>query len=310
MNATTRGEQVVGESAERGSADRPADSSDGRVPAVVHLDLDGARHIFRLRGWPWRAETDPVFETGVPRALDMFDAFAIRATFFLIAEDLDDPTKAALVREIARRGHEIGSHSLTHSPLRGLSADQLEREVAGSRDRIHQELGTMPAGFRAPFFSIDAPAVRAVARAGYTYDTSMMPGRAVPGVRRVPDRPGPVHENLIEVPLPAFRPLPYPFHPSYSLVLGVRYFDWGLARFANTRAPLVLLFHLIDFAEPLPSSMVGGWKQRLFTLSHIGGQRKLDACRRMLDRVRRSFSITQTTRVVDSARSQHRETSS
>jgi hypothetical protein len=278
--------------------------------AVVHVDLDGARHIYRLRGWPWPETVDPVYQTGVPRALDMFDDFGIRATFFLIAEDLDDESNAPLVREIVRRGHEIASHSQTHATLRGLDAATLEREVAGSREQIHHELGVMPDGFRAPFFSIDDAAVRAIAEAGYAYDTSMMPGHDVPGVARVPDRPAALHDGLIELPLPGHRPLPFPFHPSYSMVLGFRYFERGLARHARTGLPLVMLFHLIDFAEPLPASLASGWKKRLFTLSHVRSDRKLDACRRMLDRVRGSFTFTDTTRLLDVARSQQRELSS
>lgn len=304
--AGTHEEPILRQGAQRGDE---AWTWRGGLPAVVHLDLDGARHIFRLHGWNWSAGPDPVYATGVPRALDLFEELGIRATFFLIAEDLDDPEKEPLVREIVRRGHEIASHSMTHSPLEGLDAGQLRREVHGSRDRIHAGLGIAPRGFRAPFFSIDAPAVRSICDAGYAYDTSMMSGREVPGVR-VPQRPDTLENGLLELPLPRHRPLPFPFHPSYSLVLGVRYFDWGLARHARAGAPLVLLFHLIDFAEPLPAGMLAGWKQRLFTLSHLGARTKLDACRRMLDRARRSFTFTDTTRLVDAVRGQRREGSS
>jgi len=311
MNATRRDEDLQrGVKPNATVPTRTQAENERMAPAVVHVDMDGARHIFRLRGWTWPTDTDPVFETGVRHALDTFDAFDIRATFFLIAEDLDDPGKAELVREIMRRGHEIASHSLTHAPLRGLPDAALEREVAGSRERIRQALGVEPAGFRAPFFSIDADAVRTIAAAGYRYDASMMPGRRVPGIDKVPDRPTILREALLELPLPAYRPLPFPFHPSYSLVLGTRYFDLGLSRFGRTGSPLVMLFHLIDFAEPLPASLLHGWRQRLFTLSHVDGRRKRAACARMLDRVCHSFTVMDTAELSDAARRNPEEMSS
>ncbi len=67
-------------------------------------------------------------------------------------------------------------------------------------------------------------------------------------------------------------------------------------------APLVMLFHLIDFADPLPSGMADRWTQRLFTLSHVDGTKKVDACRRMLEHVHRTFSTTETARLVDAVR--------
>ncbi len=314
------------------TAERMSDAHEARAgrggerPCVVHLDLDGAAHIFRLRGWPWREAVDPVYETGVPRALEVFDALGVRATFFVIAEDLADARKAALLKEIVARGHEIASHSVTHTPLRELDQAGKRRELVESRAILARELGVTAAGFRAPFFSIDAESLALAAEAGYTWDSSILPGREVPGldaafwrtsgVRTIPGVAGVVHAEapsgnarrsgraadragLLELTLPAYRPLPFPFHASYSLVLGFRYFDWGVSR--HGAAPLVLLFHLIDFADALPASMLRGWGQRLYTLSHRSGASKGDACRRMLERVRRSFTLTDTQKLVKQA---------
>lgn len=283
----------------------PADGSGdtAQPPACVHVDLDGARHIFHLRGWPWTAASDPVYQTGLPRALDLFDELGIRATLFVIADDVEDAAKLELLREAVARGHDIASHSVTHTELRRQTPDERRREVFESRDLIGAALGVVPAGFRAPNFSIDAGVLRLLDEAGYRWDSSTMPDRKVPGLATRFDRPLAVwpDRGLLELPLPSHRPLPLPFHPSYSLVLGVRYFDWGVGRLEATRAPFVLLFHLIDFADPLPRTLVGGWKRKLFTLSHIGGDAKLNACRRILERVRRSYRITDTDGLIEAA---------
>jgi peptidoglycan/xylan/chitin deacetylase (PgdA/CDA1 family) len=288
-------------------ADEPVNSS-GVSRAAVHIDLDGASHIFRLRGWQWPGGPDPVYGSGMEHALDVFGAYGIRATFFVIAEDLDDPRKAEWLQEVVRRGHEVASHSLTHAPLAGLSRDSKRREIDGSRERIAAALDATPDGFRAPYFSIDGESLDLLAESGYAWDSSVLPGRVVPGLPAAassdgsPWRPRP-DMDLFELPLPPYRPLPLPFHPSYGLVLGFRYFNNGLARYHRRGGPLVLLFHLIDFADPLPPAMLKGWRQRLFTLSYLAGTTKRDACRRMLEAVRARYEIVDTAALLAAARS-------
>lgn len=276
-------------------------------PAVVHVDLDGASHIFRLHGWSWTGRPDPIYETGVPRALDLFEGFGIRATFFVIAEDLQDPAKLERVREIVERGHDIACHSLTHSPLRGLGTAAKQREIVESRDRIGSSLGAVPTGFRAPNFSIDEECTAILADAGYEYDSSVTAGDSRTGIRV--DRPGLLHSAIVELPLPSFRPLPFPFHPSYSLVLGRRYFNVGLSRFRRSADPLVLLFHLVDLADPLPSALAPGIARRLFTLSHRTGQNKMEACRAFLRAVRDRYRFVETRELIAAVRTAQQDTS-
>jgi hypothetical protein len=285
------------------TAEPATDASDGAAPqATVHVDLDGAAHIFRLHGWRWTHADDPVYDSGVRHALDLFDRFGVRATFFVIAEDLDHPVKAELLREITRRGHELGSHSLTHAPLRELSVEHKRREIFASRDRIADALDQRPAGFRAPNFSIDRASIDLIAEAGYDYDSSIVPGARVPGYAQEHDHaPRLIAGELVELPLPAHRPLPFSFHPSYSLVLGLRYFHAGLARFRRSRAPFVMLYHLIDFADPLPASRLRGWAQRLYTLSFLSGERKRERCQRMLEAVKSAYTVTDTSAIVHRA---------
>lgn len=73
----------------------------------------------------------------------------------------------AQLRELARGGHEIGSHTVTHPLLPGVDAAQLEREIAGSRARIAGELGTPCDSFCYPNGDCDDRVVEAVRRAGY-----------------------------------------------------------------------------------------------------------------------------------------------
>ena len=73
------------------------------------------------------------------------------------------------LREVAARGMEVGSHSMTHPDLSGLEPEQLEKEIGKSRRILGEVLGEAVEGFCYPYGSYDAAVVRATRRAGYGY---------------------------------------------------------------------------------------------------------------------------------------------
>jgi len=260
---------------------------------VIHVDLDGARHVYAAHGWSWTAGDDPLFDTGLAGLLDLLEALRLRATLFVIAEDLDHAERCERLREALRRGHSVASHSLTHRHLTSLDRAERQREIEGSRRKIEERLGVTPAGFRAPGFAIDHDALQRIDAAGYRYDSSLFCGA---GPHRPLDGRG-----LLELPLPPHAPLPLPFHPSYALVLGAWYFALGLARFRRSGRPLVLLLHLTDTAAPLPRATLRGPGSRLFTLSHRRAETKRRLLTRMLNRVGSAYRFTETSALIEAA---------
>ncbi|MHC5065229.1 MAG: polysaccharide deacetylase family protein [Planctomycetota bacterium] len=266
--------------------------------AVVHVDLDGASAIHAAHGWPYPHEEDPLFETGLRNTLAFLEGAQVKATLFVIAQDLDNDKKRPLLDMAVSQGHEIASHSYTHRKLTTLARGDQVREVAGSREKIAETLGVPVDGFRAPYFDIDGSVLELVAEAGYSYDASCFPRQRVAFMgQEVVTQPHPFNwpgSNLTEIPMPAHRPLPFPFHASYGLVLGSWYFRRGLRRFRKTAAPLVWLLHLTDLADPMPTSMLRGLQTKFFTLSHMAGRKKRARCQDMLE------TITKAYRLVDS----------
>lgn len=252
-----------------------------RPRAVVHLDLDGARHIYALHGWHYPERHDLLFEAGLKRALELFRRAGIHATLFVIAEDLDDPRKRELLQKAVAQGHEIASHTVTHRRLGTLSTDEKRREIFESRERLAAGLNVEIRGFRAPGFDIDWESLDLIHAAGYAYDSSLFSGH--PGVS----------SPILELALPFYRPLPFPFHPSYSLALGPWYFRMGLRRFRRTGAPLVMLFHLADL-EPLPHRSLRGWRAQIYARPHTDRESRMHACRTMLDLVCRQYRVVET----------------
>jgi len=272
--------------------------------ATIHLDLDSSVHIYRAHGWSYDADDDPLFETGLRRALDFFARAGVCATWFVIAEDLETPRKREALAEIVKQGHEIASHSLTHRKLTALKRDEKRREIFESRELLMRELGVDARGFRAPGFAMDRETFELIDEAGYAYDSSLFPSAdfarrlEVDRLSEAPHRPL-ADRQLVELPLPAYRPLPFPFHPCYSLVMGEWYFRLGLRRFRRGGAPLTLLFHLTDFADPMPEDHLPNPLAKIYTLSHLSGEAKLRRCERMLEMVRREYRLVSTAQLLN-----------
>jgi hypothetical protein len=148
--------------------------------AHVSIDLDTVDS--HLAGYGIAAEPCRlIYEKSVPRILDLLDRHRMQATFFVIAKDA--AAERGTLREMAARGHEVASHSLTHPiPFRTLAPADLERELAVSRARLEDAIGRPVVGFRAPGWDVEPKTLAAIEAAGYRYDASVMPSpAAIPG---------------------------------------------------------------------------------------------------------------------------------
>lgn len=81
--------------------------------------------------------------------LDLLDAHAARATFFLVGNRA--AARPELVREIARRGHGIGNHSRSHPQawFWALGPRRLREEIEGCQRQLQAITGEAPRWFRA-----------------------------------------------------------------------------------------------------------------------------------------------------------------
>lgn len=89
---------------------------------------------------------DPVM---TPKVLDVLDRHGQKAIFFVIGEKVE--AHPEVVREIARRGHQVGNHTYSHSPYGNfLGREHLEEEIRKCGDAIESACGVRPTLFRPP----------------------------------------------------------------------------------------------------------------------------------------------------------------
>lgn len=127
---------------------------------------------------------DDGYEDFLGTALPTLEGLGFSATVFVVAGMLGEentwehrggPTPrlrlldAGGVREVAERGMEVGSHSVTHPRLSGLDPETLLHEVGDSCRMLSEILDAPVEGFCYPYGNLDAPAVQAARRAGYVY---------------------------------------------------------------------------------------------------------------------------------------------
>jgi peptidoglycan/xylan/chitin deacetylase (PgdA/CDA1 family) len=141
--------------------------------ALVGLTFDDAyRGVFRF--------AVPILEQ------HKFTATIFAVTGLIGRDNLwDPPPRRALMteaelRSIAERGFDVGSHGVSHIGLAGLDADILRREVEDSRTVLTSLTGKQTRSFCYPYGSVDAPAVSAVAAAGYSHACAVWRVRDVP----------------------------------------------------------------------------------------------------------------------------------
>ena len=96
--------------------------------------------------------------------LDILDEYKVKTTFFLVGEWVRKYPDS--VREIERRGHEIGNHSDTHAHMTQISNDEKADEINSCNDEIEKLTGKRPTLFRPPYGDYNNEVVKSVTDLG------------------------------------------------------------------------------------------------------------------------------------------------
>ncbi len=247
----------------------PAHAISVDVEEWTHAELlRSAAHSDRTHTGIFKSRVVPATET----LLDLFEKHGVSATFFILGEVARE--HPALIKRIARAGHEIASHGYSHTNLTRLTPESFDSELEKTEKAIQKAGGPKPGGFRAPTFSIGpktAWALSVLQKRGYAYDSSIFPVHA--GLYGVGNAPlYPYHPNLAHIhrPDPKTRLLEIP--PAvfslagkrvpvaggfYLRLFPYRFLEYGIRQIEKKNRPAVLYVHPWEFdpKTPVPQNL-------------------------------------------------------
>lgn len=201
--------------------------------------------------------------------LDLLDRVAVKATFFIVGWVAEKNPR--LVKEIFKRGHELGCHSFFHKKVYELSPDEFYRDTQKAKKVIEDISGAAVSGFRAPSYSITKKSMWALdilEDLGFSYDSSIFP--IYHDVYGVPDAP------RFEYRVPGKKLIEFPI--STSIMLGrkipvagggyFRLFPYGFTKMAlqkingKEKKPFVFYLHPWEVDPGQPEMKGAGWRSR------------------------------------------------
>jgi polysaccharide deacetylase family protein (PEP-CTERM system associated) len=174
------------------------------------VDVEDYFHVSALANSIDRSNWDQMeyrAEASTRRLLDLFEESNIHATFFVLGWVARRSPE--LIREIARRGHEVASHGMSHKLVYNQTPEEFSRETYESKALLEDLIGVPVLGYRASTYSITRRSLWALdilSEAGFTYDSSIFPIRhdlyGIPDAPQVPSLIAtPKGASIVEFPM-------------------------------------------------------------------------------------------------------------
>ena len=179
-----------------------------RIVNALTIDVEDYFHTNAMDGVirpeQWDALPQRV-ERNTTHLLDLLNEFDVHATFFVLGWVAERWPR--LVREIARRGHDVASHGYAHRLTYRLGREGFRTDIARGKHVLEDCLGARVVGFRAASYSIVATTLWALdilVEEGFEYDSSIFPVHhdlyGVPGFSRLPVRVRCQAGDILEIP--------------------------------------------------------------------------------------------------------------
>lgn len=250
-----------------------------RVPCAMSVDVEDYFHteamtkVINRSLWD-RMPTRVVHNT--ERLLDIFSKHEIRATFFVlgwVAEKFP-----ALVRQMVRRGHEVGCHSYWHRPIYTLSRDEFREDTRRAKEVTEDAAGTSVSAYRAPSFSLTQGtewAAKILVEEGFEYDSSVHPVRHdLYDNRNAPRHPYSLCDGaLLEIPISTVKLGGTNFPVAgggYFRILPYAYVRWGLNSFWRSEKQAGIFYIHPWEIDPEQPRLEAGWKSRFRQYTGLG----------------------------------------
>ena len=222
------------------------------APAVLTIDVHERPHLSR----------------NLDHLASALDELGLKATLFVPAVLLENPSILGPLVQLTQEGHELGCHGLTHAHDESFAhlPEQLQRRKLTTATKIFEDQTGGPVRlFRAPAFRLSAATLRILEELGYVADSSVPSTRL--GILSsdmwnvsclvAPRKPYHPHVNspfrkgsmsLLEIPMSCFL---VPFSISFLQVFGLRIMRMYLTALETESRqngkPIVYMAHVEDF---------------------------------------------------------------
>ncbi|WP_036745782.1 polysaccharide deacetylase family protein [Paenibacillus sp. UNC451MF] len=216
-------------------------------------------------------------ERPIYQILDLLDEQNAKGTFFVLGWIAEK--RPYVVKEIARRGHEIASHGYSHRLVYQQSTTEFREDIRKSKHILEQITGMKVDGYRAPCFSITEPALDILSEEGFLYDSSVIPNtlnalyskfNLAPSLLT----PFKIKDNLWEIPMPVLNVgrvnIPWG-GGGYFRIYPYRMFNRGARSIINNQGSFIFYTHPYDLDEGQPQIFNTSWInsiRRYYGLKH------------------------------------------
>ena len=139
-------EQSENETSTEESSEAPTESTDTTVR--IDYELDPSKPTIAL------TFDDGPNTTTTVEILNLLEKYQVRASFFLIGSNLNDET-AKVVKRAYDLGCDIENHSMTHSYMDKMTAEEIADEINTLNDKIKDITGEAPKFFRPPYIAVN-----------------------------------------------------------------------------------------------------------------------------------------------------------
>jgi polysaccharide deacetylase family protein (PEP-CTERM system associated) len=202
----------------------------------------------------------------IRKILELFSKTDVHGTFFVLGWIAERLPK--MIEEIAKCGHEIGSHGWSHRTIWNMTRSQFSDDVVNTRLLLQDITKQSILGYRAPSFSITQRtlwAMKVLSEAGYMYDSSIFPIHH--DLYGIPNARLSVHktpEGLWEIPLSVLEVGRFriPVAGGGYFRLYPRFLTYYAIRSINRAGrPTIVFLHPWEFDPNQPYVSGVGWKK-------------------------------------------------
>lgn len=300
---------------------------------TIQVDLDGLWTILDYYGKKHPLDDDPIYETAIPKFINLFKKHNVKATFFVIGKDLEVPKKRKLIEQLVQEGHEIANHTYSHKfGFRKLKKEEKVAEIKKAEELISQVTGKKTFGFKTPGYDIDKQSLQILNDCKYSYDSSILPSFAYPPLQIInsivnrkkirshgpkirwglaPNRPyfpsqkciwrkrswKKESSGLLEIPCTVMPYLRLPFQTAFIFLAGINYFKFSYFLVKNSsRFPINYTFHAIDLADDFDNRE---FNSNIPSTQNIKLRKREKICEQIIRKISKDYKIITTKELVD-----------